>query len=741
MAVYTSATSGLWSAGATWAGGVKPPSAAGHSIIISASSTGVNRLTNTAGYAIGATNITMQAGTGTLAAGDCVQFPGDTTYYKITTGITAAAGTIIVTPPLVVAIPASATLLEVRGHRVEYDEAAGEYGDDTTTAIAVNGTLYTSRSTNTSLTVVGDIKTAATTVAKIDAQPPSGVTTEFILNKSSVMTTFKWGMLIADNSNCNLVGATRTINTVTTSDLAVAGTSVDVEDTTGWNVGDMIVFTSVDGSTNHWDNRTILTITPTVAPAATVTFAASTYAHASGCRIGNFSSNLTIRAFDTTNNTTNKIAYFANRFTSTANNNRRATQYVSFKNTGSDNALVNTKCFVSGSNGFVITPFTVLSDCSFYNGNQLATTFKYSWIAGNFKIRNFAYFSDNGMTNAMDYFASGTYLTQDDTVYYGCNTVHLQGGFSQGMQGCTFNRSYFGSTPSGGGAVNIQGGAGTTFNDCHFHSALSTAGYVGSLIADIKFNNCDFGTNQVGTPNAGYIFDFGTALRQVSKNIMTDCRFITPGTATVLRQANTNPESYLIIANKGGDPSVQEIYKNSGNISRDNTSKISGVTSLKMSPLSATNALTFTMDVPAPTGELIGVSGLLNRDTLNTATVTLSGLGITPSTYTASAAINTNETFLVTGTNTTGTDGILTLTVSVTGTSGSMWVDAISAPQAAAIDFGEFGYWTRGLPATLVTASFTSAGDVWNYLASNVNVSGSMGKKVKAIWNYLYGEV
>lgn len=39
MATYTSTTSGLWSLGTTWVGGVKPPSAAGHKIIIAAGHT------------------------------------------------------------------------------------------------------------------------------------------------------------------------------------------------------------------------------------------------------------------------------------------------------------------------------------------------------------------------------------------------------------------------------------------------------------------------------------------------------------------------------------------------------------------------------------------------------------------------------------------------------------------------------------------------------------------------------
>jgi len=131
MAVYTSAAgAGLWSAGATWVGGVKPPSAGSHSIIIAATST------------------------------------------------------------------------------VTYDEAAGEYGDDTVTAIAVNGVLRASRVTNTSLTCRGQVFTAATTVATFDWGRlstsdviPAGITATLVLNRSSAMVNFKYGFFVADTSN------------------------------------------------------------------------------------------------------------------------------------------------------------------------------------------------------------------------------------------------------------------------------------------------------------------------------------------------------------------------------------------------------------------------------------------------------------------------------------------------------------------------------------------------------------
>lgn len=70
--------------------------------------TGAAYTTNTAGYAVGATSITLITGTGTINAGDVVTFGSDTNKYVVVAGI-AAPGTItIAAPGLKVAIPASA---------------------------------------------------------------------------------------------------------------------------------------------------------------------------------------------------------------------------------------------------------------------------------------------------------------------------------------------------------------------------------------------------------------------------------------------------------------------------------------------------------------------------------------------------------------------------------------------------------------------------------------------------------
>ena len=79
--------------------------------------TGASATTNNAGYAVGATTITLaSAGTGTIVAGDVITFAGDTNQYVVVTGDTDVSngGTVVLAAPgLMQAIPAAATNITV----------------------------------------------------------------------------------------------------------------------------------------------------------------------------------------------------------------------------------------------------------------------------------------------------------------------------------------------------------------------------------------------------------------------------------------------------------------------------------------------------------------------------------------------------------------------------------------------------------------------------------------------------
>lgn len=79
--------------------------------------TGASATTDTTGYAVGSTTITLaSAGTGTIIAGDIISFAGDSNRYLVVTGDTNVAngGSIVIAEPgLQQAIPASATNITV----------------------------------------------------------------------------------------------------------------------------------------------------------------------------------------------------------------------------------------------------------------------------------------------------------------------------------------------------------------------------------------------------------------------------------------------------------------------------------------------------------------------------------------------------------------------------------------------------------------------------------------------------
>lgn len=85
--------------------------------------------TNSAGYAIGATTITLaSSGTGLIAAGEYVQFAGDGNSYLVATGdadVSNGGSIVIAAPGLLQAIPASNTAITRSGSRGTYVENTG----------------------------------------------------------------------------------------------------------------------------------------------------------------------------------------------------------------------------------------------------------------------------------------------------------------------------------------------------------------------------------------------------------------------------------------------------------------------------------------------------------------------------------------------------------------------------------------------------------------------------------------
>lgn len=75
--------------------------------------TGASYTSNTAGYAVGATAITLITGSGTVLAGDTVTFAGDTNQYVVEVGVAAPGAITLAAPGLRQALPASAVAMTI----------------------------------------------------------------------------------------------------------------------------------------------------------------------------------------------------------------------------------------------------------------------------------------------------------------------------------------------------------------------------------------------------------------------------------------------------------------------------------------------------------------------------------------------------------------------------------------------------------------------------------------------------
>lgn len=75
--------------------------------------TGASYTTSTAGFAVGATQIALITGSGTVLAGDTVTFAGDSNKYVVSAGISAPGTITLAAPGLLQAIPAAATAVTV----------------------------------------------------------------------------------------------------------------------------------------------------------------------------------------------------------------------------------------------------------------------------------------------------------------------------------------------------------------------------------------------------------------------------------------------------------------------------------------------------------------------------------------------------------------------------------------------------------------------------------------------------
>lgn len=155
--------------------------------------TGASYTSNTAGYAIGATAITLITGTGTVLAGDTVTFTGDTNKYVVETGVTAPGVLTIAAPGLRVALAASAVAMTV--------------GNTATANVAFNSSAIILATRAPALPEGGDSAVDRITIT----DPRSGISFEVAMYAQYRQMQYEisaaWGVKgIKSNHNAQLLG-------------------------------------------------------------------------------------------------------------------------------------------------------------------------------------------------------------------------------------------------------------------------------------------------------------------------------------------------------------------------------------------------------------------------------------------------------------------------------------------------------------------------------------------------------
>jgi len=608
-------------------------------------------------------------------------------------------------------------------------------GDDTTTAINVKsgGKLKFSRSASSELTVKGSL--IVESGGELDMGKsggdhiPTGILAKLRLNYSAAIANDKYTLTIASGGKFYAYGDTITRTTLLNGAITAGATTAVLDDVTGWLVGDEIVFSCTDTSANYtrYDKRTILTINTGT---KTVTFAATTYAHADNSEVGNFGGNLIIESHTKGASSQGYI----NWAISNATGNHEV-QYTSFGYLGNNNYAIN----FSGGNS-TTNPLLIWKHNAVFEARATAGAIILQAALPLVNFEDTIFYVDDATNNSgadLLLYGGAVKNTFTDCVFYGRNNgQQVTSAGSQGGVGMIFNNCKFISSAN---SVILSPGFSYEFNSCDWW-CQSTYCVAGAYSDTIRVNNSNFGANGVGTRNVNYVSYMAT--NTIGQVILTDCEFNVNTAVINGSQATALPNNKVIIANKDVDPSVQEIYTPGGNLVRDNSTFKDGSSSLRFDRIaSSTIATSVSFYIFAPDGAPIAVSGFLRKNSSYGSStrpyVTLTGLGITTSTYTMTDVNDTWEQFIVSGTQNSGTNGMLTLTVyfQSSNASASAWIDGVSAPTPAAVNSGDFGYWAAGQPVDVIAANFTAPVDVWNVLKTDAVLANSMGEQVNKIKN------
>lgn len=614
------------------------------------------------------------------------------------------------------------------GHTVTVD---GTYtvGNDVTNGLTINGRLRASRTVNSLLTLKTTIANAATGEWDWGIEGdtiPASVTAGVRINFSGTMANNKYDIQLGNTNRMNLIGM-RGVNKrrhTKTTTAVVGGTTVTftVEDATGWAIGDWIILSAEANSNSALvESRQISAISGNDVTVGT----AWVNSRASGAVVANVWSNVYVEHWNAAN-----FAVFAISVRTGMPNNSVDIKNVSFHG-GATTIDRASFCVVSSpyfANSTAVFRGGVIERCAATNirrdgSTQTITTgnghgFGVATGQIEFEFLECVAAYRFGISSGQAYRGASNAI---GVGYRRCCALNIPNAFianfSEGGQGVQITDMVLRNV---GIISNVTPGNAITWNGGDFdrYDRFAAPG-AGSIIV----NGANFGTN-----NSGFI---GTSVSPALALQICTINNSTVGSmqlfSSVFTTAPANPLAEFSFVNKNNDVTLQEIQTSRGFISRDNSTSLRGTSSIRFNPQVANRPLSRSYLLPgASAGATYVLRGSLRYDaTYGTATppsVTLSGLGSTPATFTAPATANAWHDFALTVTPSIA--GSLTLLVSgqSTSTTGTFWLDGVLfAPFVVSIRHYGFLYNNAIFPIVDPVITQSNETTVGAYTGLNVN--------------------